>query len=411
MIVKQLSPESRLVECKDLFALKDKSYTLTPFDSKTIDFLDQLSRRILKDSYSANRPELLALGFWLRKSQINRIAKEQQTSNQSQDLKLSPVGVVFHICPTNVDTMFMYSMVISLLVGNKNILRISSRSENSAVLELLRHINELMTKAEFSRFQEYINVITYTHDEEISRFLSLNCNARLIWGGDQTIQTFHKFETRPRTKNIIFADRLSISILGSSRLIELNKKDWGNFVVKFYRDAYTFDQKGCSSPQIIYFLGDPLSNKEAINLLEEKISDYLESNYENDTASIATLKLNRMVDDSLAGILREHHGSNLFKLVIVENEIDTTSLQSCGGGYFYGKEVADLSQLKSLSIPKVQTITHFGLNNRQITDLSELAFGEGIDRIVKLGNALKFDYIWDGYNLVKELSRTVYIER
>ena len=411
MIVKQLSPESRLVECKDLSALKDKGYTLTPFDSKTIDFLDQLSRRILKDSNSANRPELLALGFWLRKSQLNRIAKEQQTSNQSQELILSPVGVVFHICPTNVDTMFMYSMVISLLVGNKNILRISSRSENSAVLVLLRHINELMTKAEFSRFQEYINVITYTHDEQISRFLSLNCNARLIWGGDQTIQTFHKFETRPRTKDIIFADRVSISILGSSRLIELNKKDWENFVVKFYRDAYTFDQKGCSSPQIIYFLGDPLSNKEAIKLLEEKVSDFLESNYENDTASMATLKLNRMVDDSLAGILQEHHGSNLFKLVIVKNEIDTTSLQSCGGGYFYSKEVEDLSQLKNLSIPKVQTITHFGLNNNQITDLSELSLGEGIDRIVKLGNALKFDYIWDGYNLVKELSRSVYIER
>ena len=86
-------------------------------------------------------------------------------------------------------------------------------------------------------------------------------------------------------------------------------------------------------------------------------------------------------------------------------------MQSCGGGYFYSKEVEDLSQLKNLSIPKVQTITHFGLNNNQITDLSELSLGEGIDRIVKLGNALKFDYIWDGYNLVKELSRSVYIER
>ena len=32
-------------------------------------------------------------------------------------------GVVFHIAPKNVDTIFVYSFVLSLLCANKNIIR------------------------------------------------------------------------------------------------------------------------------------------------------------------------------------------------------------------------------------------------------------------------------------------------
>jgi hypothetical protein len=37
--------------------------------------------------------------------------------------------------------------------------------------------------------------------------------------------------------------------------------------------------------------------------------------------------------------------------------------------------------------------------------------GRGVDRIVPLGQALTFDYRWDGYNLLQELTRHVYIGR
>ena len=61
-----------------------------------------------------------------------------------------------------------------------------------------------------------------------------------------------------------------------------------------------------------------------------------------------------------------------------------------------------------------ESIRYFKLayhRHDQLNDLLQLAYGEGIDRIVRLGNALKFDYVWDGYNLIQELSRTVYFER
>lgn len=411
MIVNQYTPIIESVNIETLPVLEKTNYTLQPFDPITKNFLEQLSRKILRDANMMSRPEMVALGFWLRKSQINSIENEQSVKLSGVDNIFSPLGIVFHICPANVDTMFMYSMVISLLVGNKNILRISSRLEDPVVLRLFDHLNELMKFDEFSVFKDYINIIKYAHDEAISSFLSRSSNARLIWGGDNTIRTFQGFEKGARTKDIVFADRVSMTILGSSALLSLDDEEWDKFSNLFFNDSYTFDQKGCSSPQTIFFIGNRESNKDAAHLLQQKMTPYLEMKYENDTASIASLKLNRMVDDSLAEILQEQTGSNLLKIIQLEEGVDYSQLHGCGGGYFYSRDISHIDELKNLSVPKVQTITHFGLDDDQLNDLLQLAYGEGIDRIVKLGNALKFDYIWDGYNLIQELSRTVYVER
>jgi hypothetical protein len=411
MVVNQYSPITDSVNIETLSVLKKSNYSLKPFDALTKDFLDQLSRKILRDTKMVSRPEMVALGFWLRKAQINRIENEQSTRQSGESNTFSPLGIVFHVCPANVDTMFMYSMVISLLVGNKNILRISSRLEDPVVLRLFDLLNELMEYEEFCVFKDYINVIKYGHDDEISSFLSRSSNARLIWGGDNTIRTFQGFEKGARTKDIVFADRVSMTIFGSYALLSLDDKEWDNFANLFFNDSYTFDQKGCSSPQTIFFLGDRDSNKDAAHLLQQKMRPYLEMKYENDTASIASLKLNRMVDDSIAGVLESQKGSNLLKIIQLEEGVDYSQLHGCGGGYFYSSYISNIEELKNLSVPKVQTITHYGLNDSQFNDLLQLAYGEGIDRIVKLGNALKFDYIWDGYNLIQELSRTVYYER
>jgi hypothetical protein len=46
---------------------------------------------------------------------------------------------------------------------------------------------------------------------------------------------------------------------------------------------------------------------------------------------------------------------------------------------------------------------YFGLSKDELDELATLSFGRGIDRIVPIGAALNFDYIWDGYNLFDEL--------
>jgi hypothetical protein len=180
-------------------------------------------------------------------------------------------------------------------------------------------------------------------------------------------------------------------------------------VKKIYNDAYTFDQMGCSSPQTIYFLGNESDNKGAIQKLQKDVEKYLFNKYEYDINSLASMKLNRMVSDIIGGIINKHSGNNNFKLLAIGNEIDESILHGCGGGYFYYKEIEDIGAIYSLKRPKVQTITYWGLSEREKEQLIDLSKGEGIDRIVPMGEALSFHYIWDGYNLFDELSRKVRI--
>jgi hypothetical protein len=410
MHLNQHTPYTDSLLCNQLSCLADITYILKPFDSRTVGFLDALSKSILADKSINRRAEIAALGFWLRRAQLKKMFQEQEHLLNDTLFKVAPLGKVFHICPANVDTMFIYSLVVSLLMGNRNVLRISKRMDAPHVHGLFEKLNLLMATKEFELFKDYINIVSYDHNEEISNYLSTVSNARLIWGGDSTINIFQSFKKSARTKDIVFADRISMMILNSESILSSNGKSWDEFLYNFYNDAYTFDQMGCSSPQTIFFLGTAKSCIEARKKMCKDLELVLFSEYDNDLNSLASLKLNRMVSDALDGNILTHTGNNFFKLLELSEISNASSLHGCGGGYFYYKDCEEISELKVLMVPKVQTISYFGLSDDSKKFLKELAFGEGIDRIVKVGHALNFHYIWDGYNLFQELCRKVYVE-
>jgi hypothetical protein len=114
-----------------------------------------------------------------------------------------------------------------------------------------------------------------------------------------------------------------------------------------------------------------------------------------------------MIDDSINNVLTKKTGNNVVTFIEFDDMNSIHKLRSCGGGYFYEKKLQNLSEIQRFNHKKLQTITYFGLSNNELKQLTEFSFGEGIDRVVPLGKALEFDYLWDGYNLFEELSRKV----
>jgi hypothetical protein len=56
-----------------------------------------------------------------------------------------------------------------------------------------------------------------------------------------------------------------------------------------------------------------------------------------------------------------------------------------------------------------QTLTYFGIGREEFRDFLEKARPAGIDRIVPMGKSMDFALVWDGYDLIRQMSRRITI--
>ena len=120
------------------------------------------------------------------------------------------------------------------------------------------------------------------------------------------------------------------------------------------------------------------------------------SNFIFDTMNLDYIDKIQVIDDHLYVV-------NLKK---IKNEMITLRGRF---GYFYQKNLSQLSQLIELLNHKVQSMLYFGLSTKDINQLLMLKNKSGIDRIAPIGKSLYIDFSWDGYNIFDELTTSVEI--
>lgn len=396
-MVELLVPKKFGVSIDSLPVFNNSEFIYKPLDTVIVGFLNDLSMKILKDKDLRIDPSFAALGYWLRKSNLNKIINENKGLFNISKVKLKPIGIVFHLCPSNVDTMFFYSLAVALLAGNKNVVRISSRLEHPLIDRLFVSINELIDE-EYQYFINYLNIVKYGHEEDANEKISLKCDGRIIWGGDETIAQFKAVKTKPKVKDLYFADRVSLSLIKSSEVLNLNDESLAKLSRDIYNDIFTFDQKGCSSPHSLFYLGSADESKQAMEILYEKICEIAETKYDNDINSMASIKFNRLVEDILNDKAVPIFEKNNYLTIL---ELKTEQIpHTCGLGYIYYKSIKNLEDIEQYLNEKVQTIGYFGFAEDELNVLQEISI---VDRIVPIGKALGFDYIWDGYNILLEM--------
>ena len=82
----------------------------------------------------------------------------------------------------------------------------------------------------------------------------------------------------------------------------------------------------------------------------------------------------------------------------------------CGGGYFYEYVTTTLDEIASIVSSKYQTLTYHGLTKESLASFIVRHRMIGIDRIVPVGTAMDIGLIWDGYDLIRTLSRVCDID-
>ncbi len=240
------------------------------FDKRVINFLDYLSRIIIKQKNIRKYPSLFYAGYWLRKSNINKIL-----SNYSSEEFFSPRGNVLHITPGNIPSIFIFSLVFGILTGNKNFVKISSINfeEDKIFIDVLKKIFYKNKKFDF--IKSLITILRYDKkDDNITKILFEKCDTRVIWGSDETIKNLRKFNVPPNSNELIFPDRYSVSLINNSTSASKNIK---NIAKNFFKDTLHYDQFVCSSPHLIYWLGD--KNNKLKKKFWEEFRNIIKSDY------------------------------------------------------------------------------------------------------------------------------------
>lgn len=404
MTVLQLFPTKQTVDYLELAQnIASERSPVPAFDSDVINFLSALSVRLGKQARLS--PALAPLAFFMRKAALKQLETQARQALPEHTIFV-PQGVVFHIPPTNVDTLFLYTLSMSLLAGNRNIVRISRNSgpETFTVLNIL--FEELMN---YPRVADLVTCVQFGHESEVLQAFSQACDLRMIWGGDETITSVKLAQLKPYATDLGFPDRISLSAIAVSAWNDSAEHSKDVVIEGLYNDIYWFDQMACSSPQSLLLVGG--STDEYVTAkkdIEARLSHVARNKYELPEGQ-AINKMVAAVRAVAAGATRIDWESNYSVSV---DGLPVTALDDVrpGGGFLATIHLEQLTNLIPFVTRKTQTLSTFGFTENELIELVRLTNGRGIDRIVPIGSALDFSDVWDGKNLLLEMMRLVRID-
>ena len=374
--------------------MKELSF-LRPFDDVVINFFNDLSSLL-----RTNRqyPDVATFGFWCRKAALIKEKEKYDDVNERFGK-----GIIFHSTPSNVPVNFAFSFAAGLLAGNANIVRLPGKPFEQVNI-ISDAINQLLAD-KHKALAPYIVFVKFPPVKEITDAFSALCNVRVIWGGDMTVAELRQSKIPPRATEITFADRHSIAVIDADAYLEEKNKDI--LIQNFYNDTYYTDQNACTSPRIIFWQG---KNKEiAKKDFWERVYKMVKEKYT--LAPVSSVgKLNALYKVSTVKKVKLVKSEDMFVTRLTVEEVDKDLMDykyNCG--FFYEKDIDSLDEIVNVCDIRCQTLTYFGVKEEDFKEFLNKARPIGIDRIVPIGKSMDFALIWDGYDLIRQMSRRVTI--
>ena len=381
-----------------------QSEVCEPFAPISCDFLNQVSKSLLKDPTAKQYSDVISFAYWCRRANIEKLRK-----NYSETRLRLGRGLIFHVAPSNVPVNFAFSFAFSLLSGNSNIVRVPSK-KFAQVDIICTTFQKVLNLEKFSALQRSNLFVSYERDDAITARFSENCDGRIIWGGSQTINSIRKLYLPERSVEITFADRYSFCVINAAKLSQLGEPHFDRLISGFYNDTYLMDQNACSSPHFILWIGEESETSIISKLFWSRLADLVRAKYELEPV---------MAVDKL---------TLLYQSVIEHNEIETADeygnaiyvlnlssippqLEKLRGlyGHFYQYRASSINAIAPFVNQSYQTMTYHGIEKEELTQFVKDNKLSGIDRVVPIGDALDISVIWDGHDLIRSLSRIIEI--
>lgn len=370
-----------------------------PFSPDIIDFLDALSVRLMGDKEARQYSDIVTFAFWCRRSSILKMKAAYRDLPERKGR-----GLTFHIAPSNIPVMFAFSMAVSLLAGNANIVRLSSREFPQAGI-ICRHINQLLDN-DFHFLKGKNVILTYPHDVSLTEFFSGICDSRIIWGGNRSIGEIRKFPLSPYAIDLPFFDRFSFSLIDVDKY--LDEGDAGEIAGQFYNDTYFTDQNACTSPQLVVWLCRD-ADRRRLSVAQDRfwtaLHRLVDERYRyQDIQSVDKIDAMSRYSIRYGDGKMAYPDFSLVRIMVERLHSDLKDYR-CPGGYFYEYATSDIRDIRTVCTKDCQTISYYGADRAEILDSVDGC--RGVDRIVPIGKTMDFGLRWDGFDFILSLSRII----
>ena len=390
---------------------------LAAFDPLVMEFLEELSELFMKDPAYRQYPDIYALGFWLRPAHLKQLRRrqeenrgdsrsggEEQKRGQGEAKRGGEEpkhgrGLVLHIAPSNMPTMFAYSWITALLAGCSSIVRLSEK-ESGISDTILQGISRLLDQPAYEKLRQRNAFVRFPRDHEALKQISEKVSARMIWGGDRTVEKICAVPKPEEAVDIGFPDKYSIALLDGDRIAKMSEEDLRLQANLFCRDTYGADQNACSSPRSVFWLGE--RSEEVKNRWWDAV--YEESGRYEMAPWMMTEKYRILCRTyaQVKGLGQVKRRTNRVYVIPCGDASGWVgrSLPEGKLGIFYEFDLARAEDLMPLLNEKIQTAVCIGTDPKELYEQARQAECPGLDRAVCAGEALEFDTIWDRKDLI-----------
>lgn len=353
------------------------------FDPETLTFLKDLAGEIRR--CREKTADLAAYGFWL----AHVCGQEQQTHAGENRVGR---GVSLHFAASNMPMLFAYSMTAALLSGNCVVMRLSKK-ETVPEKIFLKLLGEVL--ARHRGWEERIVLVRYEHDKGVNDWLSHQCDVRVIWGKDTSVQELQKSPLGKDAVDVVFPDRGSVAVIDANAILE--QEDLFPVANAFYNDTYAYDQNACSSPSILYWIGKEREVQKAQKAFWNAVEAYAGERYQvPDVLAVKKWEMALFAAAGNPGVKIQKQGNLIVRVTIPELSADCWGYR-VPGGFFMESTGEELEGLLPVLNHKCQAVSVFGCEMESVKKLDVL-------RVTSLGHALDFSLNWDGIDLIAAMS-------
>ena len=357
-------------------------------------------------------PGVAFLRLWLRRAMLEQIILRElgepgvyggwQDDGRAR-LRVFPIGVVGHWPAGNIEIQPILSLTCALLGGNSSIVRVPT----GLTLAIRRLMARLQQVDRGEILMERIFMASFDHSRaDLHEAMARTVDGAMIWGGAESVSHVRSLPFPHWARVSVFGPRMSVAAMDRSAWSDGEQRQaWCR---RLARDVWQFEQRACSSPQILFLEGGHAGNPE--EFVEDLAQAFREENRLHPRLEIEPALSSAICQARASWLLDDAANSAIFPrtpdwTILLGRGVELP--KATQGKTLTVLAVDDLFDAVSRFDGGVQTLGLAMTDPQREEALAQTAARHGVDRIVKLGQMHVFSSPWDGTDLVRPMVRVI----